>query len=182
MNSVLDAIRQFFDLFKFWFVIAPWEAAVLVRAGKHAYTRGPSVHWRWPLVDRVYIQSVRRRISGLGRQSLTTADGKTVTVSSTLGYSISDVALLYGTLHHAEDTIANIARELICEFVESTSAVLCTGKNLREFVQARLDLAPFGIAEVELNVIELITVKGYRLIGDGSIKERGAPLSTDFYS
>ena len=35
MNQILDLIREFFRLFQWWVIIAPWEQAVRVRAGKH---------------------------------------------------------------------------------------------------------------------------------------------------
>ncbi len=167
---MLEGIRalfvQFGELFHWWVIVAPWEQIVRVRLGKHLKMFGAGIHFTIPHVDSVYRQSIRRRICLTAMQTLTTSDGKTVTVSGQLGYAIVDVEKLYQTVHHAEDTLLATMQALVSEYIQQNDAADCTPPKVQEFVQESADLEIYGIGEVSFFVTNFAIVRTYRLLMD----------------
>lgn len=155
----------------------PWEQAIRVRFGRRVKLLTAGVHLKIPLVDIVYLQSVRLRIAALPRQAVSTSDGHVVTVIGSIGYSIADIRLLYETLHHAEDTISNLAQAAIAEHISDRKLADC---SLRSVSTVRIEnLGQYGIASVEIYVTEFAVVRAYRLLGDYANYAWGSQLATD---
>lgn len=179
----MNSLRQLFDairgLLVWWVVVAPWEQAIRVRLGKHVELLGPGVHLRIPGADRYYLQSVRTRISSLPPQTLTTKDGRSLTISVSLRYAISDLLVLYNTLHHAEGTLANIVLGAVGEFVMEHNLVDCQPGTIGPWVVKRINLSRYGLKDASITVLTFAAVKTYRLImGDGQAWLAGDSLDT----
>lgn len=177
MNEFLLALRQFFRGFRCWIVVSPWEQALQVRLGKRVRLLGPGFHWKLPVADVIYLQSVRQRISPLNKQTISTSGGQVVTVAGSLGYQIRDIARLYGSLHHAEDTLASLARAIIAKAVAGSP--LCAPQELEAKINAQLDFSDYGLSGVSVFITEFAVVRTYRLIGDYSDYGWGKRLATD---
>lgn len=163
-----------------WVTVAPWEQAIRVRAGKHVRLLRAGIHARVPILDRVYRQSTRRRVTTLPPQTLTTKDGKSLTLGLTLGYRIVDLMRLYETLHHAEGTIMAMALGSAARFVMAHEAgfdpvALCSE------VERGLGLERYGLADVDISLANHAVVRTYRFItGDADVWSSGADnLDTD---
>lgn len=181
MQSLVDLIRGFFRGVRPWVVIAPWEQGLRVRLGKRVRLLENGVHLRLPWIDQVHIQSVRRRVSGIGKQTITTRDGKTVTLAGTLGYCIEDIELLYRGMHHAEDSIQQMARGTIAQHVVTHDLFECTPVKL-EALAAALDFRSYGLGCVEIHITDFAIVMTYRLIGDQQYGAYGSSLHTEAVS
>jgi regulator of protease activity HflC (stomatin/prohibitin superfamily) len=181
MGEVINAIRQFLRELQLWAIIAPWEQGLRVRNGKRLTFLGPGIHLKLPIIDTIYVQSVRMRISGLPRQTVTTSDGQTVTVTGSVGYAIGSIQRLYDTLHHPEDAVQNLAKGLISSYVSSHTAAECTAKAVASGLFAPLSdaLSEFGIIDARMYISDLAIVRTYRLIGDNAWGMYGGPLNTD---
>lgn len=164
MSALQQILNSLTGLFRWWIVVAPWEQAVRVRLGKHVKVLGAGIFWRIPGLDVVYRQSVRRRFSSIPTQTVTTRDGKAVTVSGALAYYIADIGTLYNTLHHAEDTIQTDAAALVARFVRDCDLADCTPGAVEASVNAALDLVRYGIGGAEFAVTDFVAVKTYRLM------------------
>jgi hypothetical protein len=163
-NAILDFLK---NLLAWWFLVEPWEQAVRVRFGKHYVLRHPGVHFKFPFFDIVYKQNVRRRTSSVPLQTLTTRDGKTMTVLGSLGYSIVDVLKLHLTLHDAESTIKQMVQGLVSEYVATHDLLDCTPAQVTAAVRAQLQLAKFGLGDVEFFLTGYVSnIRTYRLISD----------------
>lgn len=180
MDQIISLFRQFMDLFRFWVIVCPWEQAVRVRFGKRTKVLGSGAHFRIPLADKVFLQSTRHRICTTYRQTITTLDHKAVTVTAAVGYSISDVRLLYDTLHHAEDTIHNLVRHAMAAAVSSMDSHKLTLKVLTDEVEAKIDLSQYGISETKIYMNEFAFTRAYRFIGDSAQNySNGSSLTTE---
>lgn len=164
MSSIRELLRELGGLLRWWVVVAPWEQAVRVRMGKHVAVLRAGVHLRVPFVDRVFRQSIRRRFSSIPTQTVTTRDGKTVTVSGTMGYAIADIGKLYDTLHHAEDTITSEGQGVIARFVARNDFADCLPTAIEAHVADALDLGRYGLDGAEFFVTDFAAVRTYRLI------------------
>ncbi len=181
ISSFMEGLRQFFRALQVWVTIAPWEQGLRVRLGRRVKLLHAGIHLKLPIIDVLYIQTVRIRISSLGRQTATTQDGKAVTLSGAVGYAIEDIEKLYRSLHHAEDTIQSLARARIAQFIAVHSADECRS-YMEQQISADLghELSAYGLSEVRVYVTEFAIVRTYRLIGDyGGSNAFGGPLSTD---
>ena len=62
LNSFMEGVRQFLKALQMWVTIAPWEQGLRVRLGRRVKLLGAGVHLRLPVLDVLYIQTVRTRI------------------------------------------------------------------------------------------------------------------------
>lgn len=178
LQSLLDALRA---AVTWWVMVAPWEQAIRVRFGKNVTLLAPGVHLKYPVIDRVYSQTTRLRVSMMHSQTLTTSDGKPVTIAVNLGYKIADLLKVYNTLHSAESSLAAITVGAVGEYIVNSLAVDCTPAALMFFVQEKVNarLEEFGFSDVEISVQTFAFVKTYRFItGDGHAWSQGDILDT----
>jgi SPFH domain/Band 7 family protein len=180
MGSLLTMLQNFFNGIKLWITVAPWEQGIRVRAGKHLKFLGAGIHFKLPVLDNFYIQTTRLRLSGTGRQTTTTKDGKTITFAAAVGYQIDDLVALYKSLHHAEDTIQNLIRGALSDYVSTHVLEECTPGILGELIREEVlpALRSFGLGNVNVYLMEFSVVKTYRLIGDYGAFGGGSGLDT----
>ncbi len=182
ISSFMEGLRQLFRALQAWVTIAPWEQGLRVRLGRRVKLLRAGVHLKLPIIDVLYIQTVRTRISSLGRQIATTQDGKAITLAGAVGYAIEDIERLYRSLHHAEDTIQSLARARIARFIAAHQAAQCRSQEMETSITADLtqELAGYGLADVRVYVTEFAIVRTYRLLGDyAGGSNFGSPLATD---
>ena len=179
--SILDSIKAFFRSIQFWIIISPWEQGIRVRFGKWTKKLNSGTHFKIPIFDRFYVQSTRMRITGLSRQTVTSLDGKTVTLNGNIGYCIEDIETLYNTIHHAEDTIQSIAKGIISDYVSQHNVKDCTPNALQEATSEKLQLSKYGLGCGRIYITDFAVVRTYRLIGDTMAFSNmvGAALNTD---
>lgn len=176
LQNILDFIRS---LLSWWFIVEPWEQAVRVRFGKHVELFSAGVHFRIPFFDAIYKQNVRRRFSGVPLQTLTTNDGKSLTVHGSLGYRIADVLVLHQTLHDAEFSIQQEVLGLIAAYVVGNRLSECAPKDIIGAVSADLDLGKYGLTDVEFFLTGYIAdIPTYRLLQDTMAPYYGTTLTT----
>lgn len=151
-------------MFSWVFVVAPWERALRIRMGKKIYTLGPGIYCRIPFIDRVYRQSIRRRISTIRPQTLTTKDNKSVTISGSIAYAIDDLEKLFNTI---ESPIGNIDAEvasLVATFICNRALKDCSPPAIEEYMGSALSLERYGLIGQKYRVISFVVVKTYRVI------------------
>lgn len=179
MGTIREILMALKSALTWWIVVAPWEQAIRVRLGKRVRLLGAGVHLRIPGADLFYVQSTRARVSVLPSQTLTTSDGKALTIAVTVRYRIDDLLRLYQTLHHAEGTIANIVMGAVGEYVVTHSLSECGPASFGLAVTERSDLSAYGLADVAVTVVTFASVKTYRLItGEGGSFGYGDQLQT----
>ena len=162
--NIADVLARVGNLFRWWVTVAPWEQAVRVRLGKHVEVLGAGVHLRIPGVDRVFRQSTRRRFTSVPTQTVTTKDGRTITISGALAYAIGDIGKLYDTVHHAEDTLETEAQASVAKFIRAHTLDLCDPGEVEKHVTEDIDLSRYGIVDVEFSITDFAVVRTFRLI------------------
>jgi hypothetical protein len=147
-----------------FFVVAPWEQAIRVRLGKRVHLLGAGFYLRVPFIDRVFKQSVRRRLINIRVQTLTTSDGRTISCTGALGFAIVDLRKLYDTLESATDTIENECCALIARFIGQRKIEECRAPELEQFVRTQLDLTRYGLHGDEFYLTSFCAARTLRLI------------------
>lgn len=151
-------------LFTWFVVVAPWEQALRVRMGKYVKKLNAGIFCRIPFVDRVFKQSIRRRMSILRPQTLTTMDRHVVTCAGAIGYSVGDLHKLYDTLECPNDTIENEVQAIISDFIGSHNLKDCGSLEIQKRVMEKLDLSRYGLEGQEFYMTSFATSKTFRFI------------------
>lgn len=115
---LIDLLREV----KFWFRVEPWERAIRVRAWyKRNITNvaGPGLHWKIPMLDEVYMVNTRQRLGPTSTQTISTKDGKIVTLGITLGFSIVDPLQALSTYQHPENSVAVLVHNYAADYILS---------------------------------------------------------------
>ena len=163
-REILHAIIKAFT----WLVtVTPWEQAVRVRLGKHTKILFAGIHLKIPYIDRIYRQSIRRRLSLMGTMTLTTKDKQAVTLNGAVGYEIIDILLLYQTLHSPEDTISIEVAGLVSNFIVSRDLADCLPHHIQTYVDTHMDLTRYGLGKQQFVLTGFAVVKTYRLLQGG---------------
>jgi hypothetical protein len=161
---MIPFLKSILQSFAWFVVVAPWEQAIRVRMGKHVRLLEAGFYLRIPFVDRVFKQSIRRRLSIVRPQTLTTRDNKVVTLSGALGYAIKDLRRLYDTLESAHDTIENEVAAVVARYVCTHEYSECTPARVAEAVTAELKLERYGLDGQSFEVTSFLSAKTYRLV------------------
>jgi hypothetical protein len=176
LQQLLAALKS---LLTWWVMVAPWEQAVRVRGGKRLMLLNAGLHLRVPIWDRIYQQSTRRRFSVPPPQTLTTKDGKSLTVCVTVGYSIADLLLLYQSLHHPEEAVQAEVMGAVARVVTGLRSDECRPAQIGAAATGVVDLHRFGLTDFEITVVSYAIVRTYRFItGEGFTWRHGESLET----
>jgi len=160
----LSQIFGMFKTFQCWITIAPWESALRVRCGRSAVPLGPGVHPRVPFIDRIFVQAVRLRPIFDTGQTIATKDGRVLTVSFVIYYSIRDMLTMYQTVSNPESMLIGRVQGVISRVVTSTRSEDLTPGTIEAAVTADLNVVDWGLGEVKLEVTTFAYVRTYRLI------------------
>ncbi len=166
MNQIKDFFEYIFNSIKIWVIVQPWEQGIRVRGGKNTKKLNPGMHFKIPYYDSVYVQETRLRMIQICLQTLTTKDLKTITINSSLGYSITNIELLYNTLFHPEGTISNMAMSEISEFVFKNNLSDISPDEIQKSVLNKLNEKNYGLKFEYFRITNFAHVRTFRLIQD----------------
>ncbi len=160
-ESILKIIGR---VFIWLFIIEPWEMSIRVRLGKRTDVMGPGFHLRIPFIDTVYTQHIRVRAVGIASQTVSTSDGHTVTFAGSLRYKVGDILSMYQNVHSPRDTINQVVRGLVTDYVVDNTLVNCAPRKITDHVNENLKLTEFGLEDYSFFLTDFAKVKTYRLI------------------
>ncbi len=152
------------NLFQWWVVITPWEQGVRVRMGRHETLLRAGIHLKLPIIDKVYKQPIRLRAQFVKGQTVTSADGKTLTIAGAIQYEIVDLLRLYRTLHNAHDVIEQKVQATLALYCAGVDAEWITPECLRDEVKQAVDLTTFGMRSRGYTVTNIAMVRTLRIV------------------
>ncbi len=121
-DRIFDFIEGIWEWLLPFVVIDIYERGVVLRFGKPYRDIDPGLRWILPLgIDSVKYDTVVRQTSYLDVQSLTSKDGKPVTISGILVYTISDIRKFLCEIDNGETDVQNMCYGIISEIVEETN-------------------------------------------------------------
>ena len=160
----LSQVFGMFKTFQCWITIAPWESALRVRFGKTATQLGPGVHLRIPFTDRIFVQAVRLRPIFDTGQTVTTNDGKVLTVSFVVYYAISDMLKLYQAVSNPESMLLGLVQGFVAKIVTATNSHDLTLSAIEAAIADQLPSTEWGLDQVRLEITTFAYVRTYRLM------------------
>ena len=164
------------NLFRWWIVVAPWEQAVRVRGGKTAKLLEAGVHFRIPSFDRIYRESTKLRTIDTGVQTVSTKDNHTVTLQARIRFRVQNFLTVFQELHHAEDTLIDLAMSEIAEQIRVKTRDGLTPQTVEEAVANRLNAGKYGLTDLGVTITDFAFVRTFRLIQHDNRWARGAGM------
>lgn len=178
MAQVKELLEYIFNIFKIWVIVQPWQQGIRVRFGKNKKLLNPGIHFKIPYFDSVYVQETRMRMVNIPIQTVTCSDKNTVTLSGTLGYSISNIETLYSTLYHPESTIISICMAMVTDYISKVELGSITLDNIEEYVLEELQKVDYGLRFERFEITNFASVKTFRIIKDDSWSYEGINMDT----
>lgn len=128
-DKLVETLLQFAGLFKFWVVMAPFEAGIQLRLGKYVKTLDPGkIHWMIPFgIDQYEHEHVVPRTHSLQTQSVTLADGKQVGFQAVITYKVRDIKVALLEVEDSEHAIKDACAGTIAHTVSR-----CTWHEIME--------------------------------------------------
>lgn len=164
-NVIIGFISK---LFQWWYTVMPWEQAIHVHRGNKQKIRGGGMYFKIPFVDVVYIQTCRKRMMEIPMQSMTTKDGQVITVKSNLGYSISNITLLFQTLAHPEVTLGSMAMGFVSEYIRERDSRQLNPLDLENYVKDNIKGEAYGLSGIDIKITTFAIVRVIRIMQDSS--------------
>lgn len=168
MNQVQQFFEYIFNAVKIFVIVQPWQTGIRVRNGNKIKKLEKGIYFRIPYFDSVFIQESRLRVGEVPIQTLTSKDLKTITISSSFGYSITNIETLFSTLYHPEETLQNIAMSEVANFIFTNNIDDITPNNIEKAVLDKFKERDFGLNFEYFKIDNFAVVKTFRLIQDQS--------------
>lgn len=178
MGNLKDFFEYLFNAFKIWVIIQPWEQGIRTRNGNSTKLLNKGIYFKLPYFDSVYVQESRLRIGDTPTQTVTTKDGKTITISSAIGYSIDNIEQLYNTLYHPETTISNISSSETATYIFSKNADEINPTEIEKVVLEKLNSLDYGLKFEYFKITSFAIARTYRLIQDAQWGVESLNMST----
>ncbi len=120
-DRLFEVLAQCWHFLLPFCVVDQYQKAVVLRFGKYHRTLEPGIHWAWPCgIEAVIDQQVAWNTSGLLDQSLTTRDGKQVTVSAVLTWRVKNVEKFLLEVMDQDSVLADVAIGMVAQYVLRT--------------------------------------------------------------
>lgn len=168
MNWITDLINWVSKLFQWWVIVLPWEKGIRIRLGKYQKLLNTGIYLKLPLIDTVFVQSVRLRYMAAPMQTVSTKDGKAISIIISVGYTIKNIETLYNTIFSPTATISNIVMGEVSQYCASNPIEECLPDKIQEACRLKLTGSNFGLGDISIKVIGFAAVRTYRLISDQS--------------
>lgn len=168
MNWINDLFSYLSKIFQWWIIVLPWERGIRVRLGKRVKVLTEGTYLRFPIIDQVFVQTTRTRFLSMPIQTLTTKDGKTITINASVGYNIEDILKLYNSIYSPETTILSIAMGAISEYVASHDFADCLPDMIEQNTSKMLSGNQYGLGDVTFKITGYAVVRTFRFIQDHS--------------
>ena len=178
MKTLWEFLATFWRNIRPWTIVNPWEQAIRVRFGKTQRLLKPGIHFKLPMFDSVYVQSIRRRVASLDTQTVQTADGRMVIAGGCIAYEIGDISALYSTLHHPEDSLIRDAMIALAREIRARDSRNCIAHAIEQAALGRLQFAQYGVNLLELYLTDFAFARTYRLINAPRYGTQGDALNT----
>jgi membrane protease subunit HflK len=167
LEQILAAISNSWGALAPFVVIDQFERGVVLRLGKYHRTLTPGLHPKAPLIDHVLTVEAVQTTIRIQPQTLTTADGVSVTVSAVVQYEIRDPKLFLLDVWEPRDAVRDI---ILAEVKRAVSVHIWPELNdegiEREALHAcRRQLKTYGVHVKRFVFADLGRIRTIRLIG-----------------
>ncbi len=164
MTSFFEWLLNWLKEFKPVVVVMPWDRGVRVRAGKHTKILEPGWHLRIPILDVIIPVNTKLQWSSFPSQSLTTSDGKTITIAGNIGFRITDPLEVMMNLQQPSYSLAAFVQSIISSYIPVRSAEEIDKEEAEETATRELKEFAKGIEIEVVTIADWMYARPIRLI------------------
>jgi len=177
-DKLLDLIVTFIHEILPFKIVPQWQKGVYIFMGKFKKVVEPGFRWKVPFFGQIETTDVITQTVNLTPQTVTSADDKTIVLSSIVRYHIHDVEKFLLGVMHANDVLVDTTQGIIRDIVEYTKWDDLV--DLTEIVTPEVNeqVQQWGITVETVKFPDLGEIKTYRIIGDGG-QNKILPLTTN---
>jgi regulator of protease activity HflC (stomatin/prohibitin superfamily) len=173
-DKLIDVALQFVGLFKFWHIVTPCQDALVCTWGKETRRLhsndgwfGTGLHLKAPLdIEEVYALSNSTRVDEFAAKSLTTADGRVVSLGVVATYRVHDVSKAIFSVFEPFQAICDAVQGEVATLVSKTNYADLWQMNLTEVCRKRG--FKYGMEIDEVRISTLAPTKAITLIQNSS--------------
>lgn len=164
MNQFFEWISNVLRGARFWIVVLPWERCVRVRFGRWTKVLGSGTHPRIPFFDEIRLVNNRLRIAPVPFATVSTKDGKTVSLAASIGFRIVDPLAAFLRFETPEVAVAVFVQSALARYVAGRKMdeieIEAMTSSANEAVRA---FAP-GIEFEFVQVVDFAAARTFRLL------------------
>lgn len=166
-----EIFNWFGNLIPRWVIVKKTHEGVAFVRGKHVRRVTPGMLFYWPFWTECMLYPTVRQSVNLPSQTLTTADGFSITISAVIIYRVGDIVKALAEQWDLAETINDLSmaavRETVCEtdFEELQSDWKNVDKMLKEQLQSTL--LEYGVDIMDARITDFSETKVVTLIGGG---------------
>lgn len=164
-EKILEFILNFIkEVLPCW-IIDQYEGGVKLRFGKYVRTLGPGFYFKIPFLEKIIEDMVITTTMGTPSQTLTTKDGKTVSVKGVIKYSISDIKLFLLEVTDRFSAMSDVTQSVVKEQIEARTWQECMDIDLDNTIEkkVRLNVKKWGINIEDFTLVDKTITRSYRL-------------------
>ena len=152
---MIEAILNILSSLCFFTIVNPDESGVHLRCGKVYRVIGEGIHWQYPVVDEIQTIPTSEQMIDLPNQTLTTRDGKSVTMSGTVRYEVVCPEKTLFNVSDYDESIQTLSMEVIGVEVPKIEH-RASSNALKEKIMESIELAvyPWGINIISVGITD----------------------------
>jgi regulator of protease activity HflC (stomatin/prohibitin superfamily) len=174
-TPVLDQLSQFLQTFISFIphldLLKSTHGGVKFKRGGKTVQIKPGLYWWWPATTEIAEIPIVKQAINLTDQVIPTNNGKPLSVSGVIVYTIFDALAALSKNHDVDETIAEVARAAIMEVmagqkVTELKNALSDGTLSKELTSmCKRRLREFGVAVQRCNLTDFTTCVAIKMIG-----------------
>lgn len=177
LDRLFDFLESCWEYIVPFYVVEPYENAVLTRLGKYKKSLYPGIHFKFPFIDKILCESVVPDTICLDPQSLVTKDNKSIVVAGIIKYELKDIKTFLLDVQSATASISDITMGSIAEVVSNHTYEEC--KNIvgllqpKILKQSRREAERWGVKIIKVTIKDLQMVRSIRILMDNCVENIG---------
>lgn len=167
IDRLVDLLIASLRLFQAFVVIADYERGVVLRFGRFHRTIAPGFHWIIPFrCEHVLSTNVVPETMNVGPQSLTTADGQSVTLGTVVTFEIEDAKRFLLEVEGANQVIEDAAYGAQARVVMARTWEALMQADLPNELskEVRKRARAYGVRVIDVQVSDFTRAKTLRLM------------------
>ncbi len=164
---LIEWLREGWRRFQPWHILQEDEAGILMRTGRYHHDLHPGWNWKLPLLDSIRYCTRALDTNLLAKQTLTTADGKTVMLQGIITYYVTDPKAYILDVNEADSVLNDTGIAAIARLAPRfTADQILNGTEFTRALrrEARRRARPFGIYVKSVGLADRVLTRAYRLV------------------
>lgn len=164
-GSIIAWIQSIWDHFKPLVFVLQYERGILFRFGKFIKVLDPGPHFKIPFIDDYHLENVKTDTLNIAPVSITTLDGKTISIGCEFDFTIDDIVLALVETNDWRSNLHDICLGIMSDHLEDCNWEDIKKKIVKNQISKRIEkrAAEMGVTLSNFNFTDKATTKALTL-------------------